>query len=67
MRTGGSLTGTFGWLVGTGPGSGIALIFVFSGLMAMLVGLGGYAIPAIREAETRLPDHDALDSSSLSP
>ena len=67
MRTGGSLTGTFGWLVGTGPGSGIALIFVFSGLMAMLVGLGGYAIPAIREAETRLPNHDALDSSSLSP
>ena len=63
MRTGGSLTGVFGWLVGTGPGTGIALMFIFSGLMAMLVGLGGYAVPAIREAETRLPDHDELNPS----
>jgi hypothetical protein len=67
MRTGGSLTGTFGWLVGTGPGAGIALMFIFSGLVTLLVGLGGYAVPAIREAETRLPDHDALEPSRLSP
>jgi hypothetical protein len=67
MRVGGSLSGTFGWLVGTGPGAGIALMFVFSGLLAMLVGLGGYAVPAIREAETRLPDHEELNPSRLSP
>jgi len=67
MRLGGSLTGTFGWLVGTGPGAGIALMFVFAGLMTMLVGLGGYAVPAIREAETRLPDHEEVEPVRLSP
>jgi hypothetical protein len=67
MRLDGSLTGTFGWLVGAGPGAGIALIFVFAGLMTMLVGLGGYAVPAIREAETRLPDHEVVERASLSP
>ena len=67
MRQGGSLTGTFGWLVGTGPGAGIALLFVFAGLMTMLAGLGAYAVPAIREAEKRLPDHDEAEPAGLSP
>jgi len=66
MRLDGSLTGTFGWLVGAGPGAGIALIFVFAGLMTMMVGLGGYAVPAIREAETRLPDHEEVEQAVLS-
>jgi len=35
------------------------LMFVFTGLMAMCVGLGGYLVPAIRNAEDILPDHDA--------
>jgi hypothetical protein len=65
MRVGGSLSGTFGWLVGMGPGAGIALLFVFSGLMAMLSGLGGYAVPAIFNAETILPDHEELNPSSV--
>jgi hypothetical protein len=65
MRTGGSLSGTFDWLVGTGPGAGIALLFVFSGVMAMLSGLGGYAVPAISNAETILPDHEELNPSSV--
>jgi len=57
MRAGGTLSGTFGWLVGTGPGAGIALIFIFSGLMASLVSMGAYAITAIRDVESVLPDH----------
>ena len=57
MRVGGALSGTFGWLVGTGPGAGIGLILVFSGLLATLVSLGGYAIAAIRNVESILPDH----------
>jgi hypothetical protein len=57
MRMGGSLTGVFGWLVGEGPGSGIALLFVCYGVLATLVGLGGYLVPTIRNAETLLPDH----------
>lgn len=59
LREGGSLTGTFGWLVGIGPGAGMALILVFSGLLLMGVCLIAYRIPAIRNAEDILPDHDA--------
>jgi len=59
MQPGGSLAPVFGGLVGTGPGAGIGLMFVFTGLMAMCVGLGGYLVPAIRNAEDILPDHDA--------
>jgi hypothetical protein len=62
MRVGGPLVETFGWLVGSGPGAGMGLIFVGAGLAAMLVGLGGYAVRAVREAEALLPDHDAEEA-----
>ena len=64
MRTNGALSDTFGWLVGTGPGAGMALIFIFTGLVAMGVGLGGYLVPVVREAEAILPDHDAAPEAS---
>jgi DHA3 family macrolide efflux protein-like MFS transporter len=53
----------FGGLVGTGPGSGMGLLMVFSSLAAGLVALSGYFIPAIRNAEVLLPDHDQLDKA----
>ncbi len=59
MQTGGSLAPNLSWLVGTGPGAGMSLIFVFGGILAMTVGLSGYAVPAVRDAEVLLPDHDA--------
>ena len=31
-----------------------------AGALTALVGLGGYAFAAVRHAETRLPDHDAV-------
>jgi hypothetical protein len=40
----------------------MGLIFVGAGLAAMLVGLGGYAVRAVREAEALLPDHDAEEA-----
>jgi MFS family permease len=55
-----SLARAFGWLVGTGPGAGMALMFVITGILGTLVGLGGYAFPAVRNAEDILPDHDAV-------
>lgn len=58
MMPGGALAGTFGGLVGTGPGAGIALMLVFTGILGALVGLGGYLFPAVRDAESLLPDHD---------
>ncbi len=59
MREGGGLTGAFGWLVGTGPGAGMALLIIVTGLFAMTVGVSGYLFPAVRDAEDILPDHDA--------
>jgi len=59
MKTGGSLAPLFGWLVGTGEGSGMALIFIFVGLLGTAFSLLVYAIPTIRNVETIMPDHDA--------
>lgn len=67
MRNGGSLAGSLGWLVGKGPGAGMALLFVFGGALATLTGLSGYAIPAIRAAEDTLPDHDKLPTEERAP
>jgi DHA3 family macrolide efflux protein-like MFS transporter len=58
MAEGSRLAPLFGWIVGTGTGAGIALLFVFTGLFAALTGLSGYLFPAVRDAETLLPDHD---------
>jgi MFS family permease len=58
MQPGGALAEVFGGLVGVGRGAGMALIMVFAGLVTVVVGLGGYLFPAIRNAETILPDHD---------
>jgi hypothetical protein len=60
MRAGGSLTGVFGWLVGTGPGAGMALLIIFASLLTTLVGATGYLVPVVRNAEDILPDHDAV-------
>ena len=59
MMPGGSLTAMFGGLVGTGPGAGMALMFVITGVLGIIVGLGGYAVRVVRDAESILPDHDA--------
>jgi DHA3 family macrolide efflux protein-like MFS transporter len=66
MTVSGGLANVFGWLVGVGPGSGIALIFVFCGLIIVFVGLGGYLFPAVRDAEDLLPDHVGLSQSAES-
>ncbi len=58
MRPEGNLAGTFGWLVGAGPGAGMALLIVFAGILGMLVGLGGYAFYNVRNAEDILPDYE---------
>ena len=59
-RAGTGLPAAFSWLVGTGAGSGMGLIIVFCGLAIALVGLTGYFVESIRNAESILPDHDTL-------
>jgi MFS transporter, DHA3 family, macrolide efflux protein len=59
MRTSNSFSSFFGWLVPPGPGAGMGLLIIFGALGGLLVGLTGYFIPFIYNAETILPDHDA--------
>jgi MFS family permease len=54
---------TLGGLIGTGPGRGMALLFIIGGILACLVGLGGYTVRILREADTLLPDHDTIPSA----
>jgi hypothetical protein len=58
MRTSGSLSAMFGWLVPPGPGAGMGLLIFFSSLGGILAGLTGYLVHSIRQAEDILPDHD---------
>ncbi len=60
MQRQGALAESFGWLVGTGPGAGMGLLIMACGLSIGLVGIVGYLIPAVRDAEDLLPDHDAV-------
>lgn len=57
MRSGGALTNIFGWLVGTGPGSGYGLMMLLCGLGGTLVGLWGFLSSAIRNVDKDLPDY----------
>lgn len=54
-----ALSSLFGPLVGTGPGTGMALIFIFTGSLAIVGALSGYLFPIIRNVEDIMPDHDA--------
>lgn len=58
MSTDTALAAAFGPLVGAGPGAGMGLIMVLCGFLGLLTPVIAYFIPAIRNAETILPDHD---------
>jgi DHA3 family macrolide efflux protein-like MFS transporter len=51
-----------GQLIGSGPGRGIALLFISMGLLTLIVTLIGYQYPAIRKLEENSPD---LEYSSI--
>ncbi len=58
MRMGGAMADVFGWLVGTGPGAGMALMLVFGGVFAAVAALSAYAYRPLRDVERTLADHD---------
>jgi MFS family permease len=60
MQSNTLLSFTFGRVVGTDPGSGMALMFIFGGLAAFAVTVIGYTIPVLRNADKLMPDHDQL-------
>jgi MFS family permease len=57
MMPDGELAATYGWLVGTGPGAGIALMFVVTSLLGAALCFVGYLFPAVRNIEEDLADH----------
>lgn len=58
MAQGGALTGTFGWLLGTGPGTGMTVMILVTGILLAFVGAIAYSISIIRNVETIVPDFD---------
>lgn len=59
LAEGGVLAGSAGQLVGFGVGRGIALLFIFMGLVKITVALLGYLNPHVRNVEDELPDSAA--------
>lgn len=59
MHAPAGLAALFVPLVGSGPGAGMALMMVVAGLLSALVGVAGYLIPTVRNAEALLPDYSA--------
>lgn len=62
MGEGGALASTFiGQWLGTGAGRGIGLMFIISGVVAIVTSVLVYANPRIRNVENELPDADQTD------
>ncbi len=60
MTSSSVLSNIFGPIFGTGPGAGMGLLMSFAGVGAAMVGLSGYFIRPVRDAEDILPDFDTL-------
>ncbi len=56
MADGGALSGSIGRVLGTGPGRGIGLLIVVSGMTISLLATLGWLHPRVRNLETELPD-----------
>lgn len=65
MKPGKSLVPIFGWLVGTGPAAGIALIFVLAGALGTVCAVAGLAAGSVRDVEDRLPDGETAAEADL--
>ncbi len=64
LATGGALAGSFGQLIGVGPGRGIGLIFILQGLLSIGVAGVGFLSPRLMRVEAELPDAvDAVDAN----
>ncbi|MEO0349116.1 MAG: MFS transporter [Cyanobacteria bacterium P01_A01_bin.15] len=60
MASGGWLAPVFGPWLGTGPGSGIALLYCGSAIAMVAVGSLGYCFTTLRKVEQLIPDADTV-------
>ncbi len=56
LADGGSLAGSLGSVIGTGPGRGAAFMMMIMGAAAMLASVAAYSYPRLRYLEDELPD-----------
>ncbi|HSR16083.1 MAG TPA: MFS transporter [Gemmatimonadales bacterium] len=63
MAEDGPLAGSVGRVLGTGPGRGIGLMIVLSGLAISTLALIGWLHPRVRNLETELPDQTPADDA----
>ncbi|MFG3422715.1 amino acid adenylation domain-containing protein [Micromonospora sp. NPDC048063] len=56
LAPGGSLAGSVGAVIGTGPGRGIGFAYVCFGAALVLITLGGFAIRLLRRFDIEVPD-----------
>jgi MFS transporter, DHA3 family, macrolide efflux protein len=50
-------------IVGAGPGSGISLLYTIHAIGLLGLGVGGYAVRKLRDAELLMPDQEATSDS----
>jgi DHA3 family macrolide efflux protein-like MFS transporter len=63
----GSLAGSAGRVIGTGPGRGIAFMFILAGLGTALMAGAGWLHPRVRRLEEEIPDQLAEVAPAESP
>jgi len=56
LAVNGSLAGSIGEIIGTGPGRGIGLMFIVMGVFIMMVAVISFLYPRLRNVEDELPD-----------
>ena len=56
MNRGGALAGSFGRVLGTGPGRGFALADIVAGLVILVVVAVGAALPSLKNFDRDIPD-----------
>ncbi len=67
LQEDGALAGSVGSIIGTGPGRGIAFMFIILGGLSMVFTLIAFLYPRLRNLEDELPDYDEIDDEVLAP
>ncbi|WP_049573720.1 MFS transporter [Nonomuraea sp. SBT364] len=66
LAPGGALAGSLGQVIGTGPGRGIATIFLLTGAALVVLAPLAFLQPRLRRVETELPDAEESTDAALS-
>ncbi|MER5642997.1 MFS transporter [Streptosporangium sp. NPDC002524] len=61
LMPGGTLAGSVGELIGTGPGRGIALIYLIDGFLLVVLAVTTFVLPRLRRLEREIPDAPKAD------